>query len=112
MKRRCLHHGRQVDGWKGEGEGKSKSGRRGEGGAGVRASIGARNNECSGLDCGRRRSDSVVHNKFTPSLPLCFSAVFPVTQVFQGLAKAIAWDGEGATCLIEVGHVLFGCMMQ
>jgi len=23
-------------------------------------------------------------------------------QVMQGLAKAIAWDGEGATCLIEV----------
>ena len=23
-------------------------------------------------------------------------------QVMQGLAKSIAWDGEGATCLIEV----------
>lgn len=23
-------------------------------------------------------------------------------QVMQGLAKSIAWDGEGATCLVEV----------
>lgn len=22
----------------------------------------------------------------------------------EGLAKSIAWDGEGATCLIEVSH--------
>ena len=27
-------------------------------------------------------------------------------QVMQGLAKAIAWDGEGATCLIE------GCALR
>jgi hypothetical protein len=25
-----------------------------------------------------------------------------VTAVLQGLAKAIAWDGEGATCLLEI----------
>lgn len=25
-----------------------------------------------------------------------------ILQVMQGLAKSIAWDGEGATCLIEV----------
>lgn len=29
------------------------------------------------------------------------SKIFPF-QVMQGLAKSIAWDGEGATCLIEV----------
>lgn len=28
-----------------------------------------------------------------------FSVLF---QVMQGLAKSVAWDGEGATCLIEV----------
>jgi len=27
-----------------------------------------------------------------------------VTALLQGLAKAIAWDGEGATCLMEI-HV-------
>ena len=27
-----------------------------------------------------------------------------VFQVMQGLAKSIAWDGEGATCLIEVSQ--------
>jgi glutamate N-acetyltransferase / amino-acid N-acetyltransferase len=25
-----------------------------------------------------------------------------VTAVLQGLAKSIAWDGEGATCLLEI----------
>lgn len=25
-----------------------------------------------------------------------------MTAVLQGLAKAVAWDGEGATCLLEI----------
>lgn len=29
-----------------------------------------------------------------------------LSQVMQGLAKSIAWDGEGATCLIEV-YIIF-----
>ena len=34
----------------------------------------------------------------------CYRIVSPFYfQVMQGLAKSIAWDGEGATCLIEVG---------
>ena len=31
--------------------------------------------------------------------PLLLLLLFPL---LQGLAKSIAWDGEGATCLIEV----------
>jgi hypothetical protein len=30
-----------------------------------------------------------------------------ILQVMQGLAKSVAWDGEGATCLIEVNCCCF-----
>ena len=30
------------------------------------------------------------------------ACVHPACPVSQGLAKSIAWDGEGATCLMEV----------
>lgn len=33
---------------------------------------------------------------------VCVIFLSSILQVMQGLAKSVAWDGEGATCLIEV----------
>lgn len=33
---------------------------------------------------------------------LTITVFLDLLQVMQGLAKSVAWDGEGATCLVEV----------
>ncbi|KAG5583937.1 hypothetical protein H5410_044371 [Solanum commersonii] len=51
-------------------------------------------------NCLDARNFQITHQKKRYILIACIDSI-PL-QVMQGLAKSIAWDGEGATCLIEV----------
>ncbi|KAF7818530.1 arginine biosynthesis bifunctional protein ArgJ, chloroplastic [Senna tora] len=53
----------------------------------------------SGISC-----ISSLNSDEATQLQACLDAVM------QGLAKSIAWDGEGATCLIEVCLLCQGCL--
>ncbi|DBA76909.1 TPA: hypothetical protein ACH3X1_009509 [Trebouxia sp. C0004] len=56
------------------------------------------NDTCIGLASGAAGNDLIKHSTSEAAQKLEAA----VTALLQGLAKSIAWDGEGATCLLEV----------
>lgn len=56
------------------------------------------NDTCIGLASGAAANDLIKHSTSEAAQKLEAA----VTALLQGLAKSIAWDGEGATCLLEV----------
>jgi len=57
------------------------------------------NDTVIGLASGAAPGSVLMESEADPGVAVLAAAV---TALLQGLAKAIAWDGEGATCLVEV----------
>lgn len=57
------------------------------------------NDTVIGLASGKAAGCGLMTSEADPGVATLTAAV---TALLQGLAKAIAWDGEGATCLVEV----------